>query len=116
MRSLIIYCVLFMGASACNYREVSDQGTQGTVSIPSEITLNFLTISEKILAPHCLSCHSNAGGNIGQVNLETYSEALQNIAQLRQTVVDDRRMPPSGPLNSELTQLLKQWIESGAPE
>lgn len=116
MCSRIFYLLCVLGISACNYREVSATKPVESVDIPSDVKVDFALISERIFIPSCLSCHSAASGNIGQVNLETYSETIRHLDQLDKSVVQQQRMPPGNPIVTELAALLKEWINAGAPE
>jgi uncharacterized membrane protein len=116
MRSRIFYFFCVLGISACNYREVSAVKPVESVDIPSDVKVDFVLISERIFIPSCLSCHSAASGNIGQVNLETYEETSRHFDRLDKSVIQQQRMPPGNPIGTDLAALLKTWIDAGAPE
>jgi hypothetical protein len=80
-----------------------------------EEVVDFASVRSQILAPRCFSCHSEAAGNEGGVNLETYENVNVRLSAI-QTTVNTNQMPPSRPLPDNLKALLNNWIENGAPE
>lgn len=75
----------------------------------------FQIIKTQVLDGQCLRCHSAAGGNRGDVNLETYANVKSWLFEIEDTV-NNNIMPPRRPLPDDLKDLLKKWIELGAPE
>ncbi|MGZ5279382.1 MAG: c-type cytochrome, partial [Pseudobdellovibrionaceae bacterium] len=64
--------------------------------------------------PKCVSCHGSSGG----VNLESYQNAKQFLAQIQQSTMIGKRMPkaPYSPLTNEEMQILAAWIQAGGPD
>lgn len=83
--------------------------------IPSAITLNYENIRKYVLAPSCIRCHSEAGGNRGDVNLETYQSNMENLKDIKDDVLDGS-MPKKGKLTEDQKNLILAWINAGAPE
>lgn len=77
--------------------------------------IDFAVISTQIFQPHCLSCHSQAGGNRAGVNLENYTNTKPFAELVKSEIVDDS-MPPDGPLSDEKKKLVVAWVNAGAPE
>ena len=77
--------------------------------------LDFLAVKSQFFEPQCLRCHSNAGGNRGGVNLETYVN-VSNFLSRVQSAVNSGVMPPSGSLSTSMKSILNNWISAGAPE
>jgi mono/diheme cytochrome c family protein len=69
----------------------------------------------QVFQPYCISCHSSAGGNSGGVNLETYSNTIQNLTNINSAVLVTQIMPPSHPIPALAQNILKEWINGGAP-
>ena len=61
-------------------------------------------------------CHSEAGGNKGGLNFETYENVIANLADIKNQAVTLKKMPPRKPLTSDLTSILSSWIGAGAPK
>jgi len=76
------------------------------VGIPSYDTVNRL-----VLQPKCLSCH----GAKQEPILLTYEQVKANLDDIAHEVLDEKSMPPAGPLSGPRPDLLKKWIDAGAP-
>lgn len=114
--ALALFC--FWGLAACNYNHVKKENgalkTQGKISA-SSLSLDFPSVQMSVLGPQCLSCHSNAGGNKGGLSLETYQQARSSMSRIYYRSIEKKDMPPN-PMTAEQYELLKSWIEAGAPE
>ena len=86
------------------------------VSPPPSPVLDYKFVNQNVFAPKCIRCHSNAGGNKGGINLESYAQVKQNIAKIEDAVIVQQFMPPAGPLTEDLRGILSQWIDKGLPE
>lgn len=111
--------VLFLGLAlgACNYNRTHGEGpATGVVNLQNVSQIDYSVVKGAILDSRCVSCHSNAGGNQGGTNLETYS----NVRRFRDRIVFRagvrKDMPPRGPLSDSAIQLLREWVNRGAPE
>ena len=102
--------------TACNsYKSKLKTSEEGPLSAAS-IDYQFVVI--KVLEPHCIRCHDLAGGNKGDVNLETYENVRSHLAGIAETTLLDESMPPKkagGPLAAYEKSILKMWIDMGAP-
>ena len=113
----IIYFGFFL--AACNY-QVKDKSPEAQSEIPDTFSAHQITyqlVLEKVLTAKCLNCHSAAGGNRGQLNLEGY----QNIFNKRDLIRDEvagHSMPktPTTPLTAAQLDLIIRWIDFGAQE
>jgi uncharacterized membrane protein len=111
---LILLTLLGALIQACNSYTPKDGGQSPGVygsSVP-----DFATIQAVVFKPYCLSCHSGAGGNQGNLNLETYAGVAANISNIQQQAVVSRTMPPSGPIPGKAQQALVNWISNNYPE
>lgn len=86
---------------------------------PDELPLVLDTVYQVILTPHCISCHK-PGGFAGFLDL-TQPEAVMGLVVAGQpdssflyTVMASGAMPPSGTLDPEKIELVRQWISQGA--
>lgn len=116
-RLVLITALLALPLGACNFKDEkgSQDGDTGEVIDPAK-PITFVEIQTKILEPSCTGCHSSAAGNLGNVNLETYTAVKAEITAIGNTTVRSRRMPKGDSLNKNLIELLRVWIEQGAPE
>ncbi len=103
---------------SCNFNKQKGDTDNGAVEVVNNADLNFNNLKTKVFSPYCLSCHSAAASNVGNVNLETYAKVISQIELVQASVLVEHRMPPSGalPLSANAYALLKAWIEAGAPE
>jgi len=103
--------------TACNYNHLKQSEPVSDAGRPQfQTALDFRTIQEVILRPRCLGCHMDATGNQGGANLETYSNVRRLMNRISFRSIEKMDMPPRGPLSSTELQLLKNWLEMGAPE
>ncbi|MBC7419990.1 MAG: hypothetical protein H7328_04615 [Bdellovibrio sp.] len=110
--------VTFIFAS-CNYNKgVGDP--RATILSEAEVSQmaienNYASVQKLVISNQCLTCHADSTGNKGGLNLETYSKVKTNLNQMMYRVLETKDMPPAG-LTGYSFQLMKLWLESGAPE
>lgn len=77
-------------------------------------TVKYSAHIEPLISANCVSCHDAVSGN---ADLSTYAglktQVDNNGVTSRVFTIAD--MPPSGPLSNEQLQLLKCWMDNGAP-
>lgn len=123
MKNIFIHAAVvlipFVILTSCNYKQ--DKALE-LVSAPaaqaiSDDQLNFKFVSDNVLRAKCLNCHSDAHGNKGGINLETYSNAFALIEKIRAEVAE-KAMPlsPAPALTDYEMKLVITWIDSGAKE
>ncbi|AZZ36815.1 hypothetical protein CIK05_08440 [Bdellovibrio sp. qaytius] len=107
-----------MGLVACNY---SNRNSEMPAALTEErinqlaLESNYESVSAKVITGQCLQCHSAAGGNKGDLNLETYQNVRANLNQIMYRVLEAKDMPRGG-LSGDDYALLEMWLSSGAPE
>lgn len=112
----LIFCVLSL--LACNY---SNKNTEMPVAMTEErinqlaLDSNYESVNAKVLSGQCLQCHSQAGGNAGNLNLETYQSIRTNLNQIMYRVLETKDMPRGGLAGADYA-LMEMWLQSGAPE
>ena len=121
MRSYIqaaIILICSFGPLACNYSNKNAE----LPAVLSEETINQLaldsnyeSVNAKVITDQCLNCHSAAGGNKGDLNLETYQSIRANLNQIMYRVLETKDMPRNGLTGTDLA-LMEMWLTSGAPE
>ncbi len=109
---IFIFSIYLVG---CNYNvtKESDASDQGQ-NIKSISVLDYQTVRKTVIGPQCLNCHSNSGGNKGSLNLETYEAIKSNLNQIYYRSIEVGDMPEDG-MDANLREILKVWIENGAP-
>lgn len=105
--------------AGCNYNEqkkLNDDNSLPIIEFKTGAELSYKQISEQVLERRCFECHSNARGNKGKVNLETFENVFANKEDIRNDLLD-KSMPKDRPaLSAYETRLVVAWIESGASE
>ncbi len=85
--------------------------------MPADSELTFAFIKSNILDLRCVSCHSDAGGNRGGLNLERYSEVVVELADILEEVEEGNMPPPPRPALSDLQkEMMVRWAFLGAPQ
>lgn len=85
---------------------------------PPEVEfISYEMVNVKVIQPRCLGCHSEEGGNRGEVNLETYENVVA-LAGTIETEIKSGSMPRprNKPLTPEQKELILKWIANGAPK
>lgn len=75
--------------------------------------VTFDDVNDRIIVPRCVECHGASGG----VNLEGYARVKNEVPAIKEVVLKYKMMPPpeKEPLTEEELELLKKWIDQGAP-
>ncbi len=73
--------------------------------------ISFAEVNEKVFKVSCQSCHSSDASP----HLSSYEEYKANIAKVRHQVIEVQTMPKRAPLAQADQDLLKAWIDQGAP-
>ncbi len=90
--------------------------TPPTPEPPQVEVINYEMVNIKVIQPRCLNCHSEAAGNRGDVNLETY-ENVAALASVIESEIQSGSMPRprNKPLTPEQKELILKWIANGSP-
>ncbi|MGE3757294.1 MAG: hypothetical protein AB7H97_06035, partial [Pseudobdellovibrionaceae bacterium] len=116
---IFFFLVLATAFIGCNYNRVRGAAQNGSPSEGENVRLmasmDYASIHFAVIGPSCLNCHSNATGNQGGVNFETYAQVRANLNRIYFRSIQKKDMPPAG-LDFQQQELLKAWIEAGAPE
>lgn len=79
--------------------------------------ITFTKIQSLVLKTNCLECHSEIGGNRGDVNLETYRNVFESRIEIKDEIESGRMPTKKGtPLTTEQKNLILLWLASGSPE
>lgn len=79
--------------------------------------ISYEMVHINVIQPRCLNCHSEAAGNRGDVNLETY----ENVAALSSVIEEEIKSgsmprPKNKPLTPEQKEMILKWIANGSPK
>lgn len=77
-------------------------------------TVTYSVHIEPLISANCVSCHDAVSGN-ADLSTHTGLKAQVDNGGIASRVFTIADMPPSGPLSNEQLQLLKCWMDSGAP-
>jgi len=114
----VIAIICSLGLFACNY---STKNTEMPAQLTEErinqlaLESNYESVNAKVIIGQCLQCHSQAAGNAGNLNLETYQNIRANLNQIMYRVLETKDMPRGG-LNGIDYALMEMWLQAGAPE
>lgn len=64
----------------------------------------------------CSSCHTGSGPGTAKWVFSGYASVQDNLARINDVVVVRKIMPQGGSLPNNQLELLKAWIEKGAPQ
>lgn len=112
---LWILILTMTALSGCHYKvnKIADEEKPAPLG---ERPVDFAFVMQEVIGPKCLECHSNAGGNRGHLNFETYA-AVKSEIQAIQDSVEFNDMPLNRtPLTETQRQILNNWVAAGAPE
>jgi uncharacterized membrane protein len=114
---IVTFLFLFFNLVACNYNRVHGEAPDKAAKLEemSAASFDYASVQFAVISPKCLNCHSASGGNKGGLNLETYPQVRANMNRIYFRAIEKRDMPAEG-LPQASFDLLKSWLEAGAPE
>lgn len=106
---------VFLFLAGCNYSILDKSGRETQSSPPiNKASIGYPRVNDDLFAPRCVACHGAGTANAG-VRLDTYANVIENLDRA-QAAIHAGTMPPTGPLESGLTELLDGWVSNGVPE
>jgi mono/diheme cytochrome c family protein len=78
-------------------------------------SIDYAAVKANVLDTSCNSCHSAAGGNKGNVNLETYASVINNISDVKADIEDGSMPRGDYRLTADQKNMILAWIKMGAP-
>lgn len=99
----------------CNYRIDKTSGNVDPLSPAEKAQLSFQKVFDRVIGPKCVSCHNES---TKELNLSTYEAVTAPgiLSRIDDSVFVGKRMPKGGSLSSEELQILRAWIDMGAPK
>ena len=113
---VLSFCLLVF--AGCNYsNKTAEMPVAMTEESINQLALesNYESVNAKVIIGQCLECHSNASGNKGNLNLETYQSIRANLNQIMYRVLETKDMPRGGLTGADYA-LMEMWLQAGAPE
>ena len=109
--------------SACGIYETKASANTDTLNVRApgqNERIAFASVNQQIFkatsGKTCKGCHTD-GGSRGGVTLDTYAQVIANLDGIKGTVFNgDPVVMPRGGLSDVQKQILRQWIDQGAPE
>lgn len=107
-----IFVMVLVGTlSSCGFYRPKNQ--DGGFSF-NQSELSFDLVKSRVLAPRCVACHNSASAK-GGVILDNYDDVKANLGRIETAALVNQTMPPTGPLSDSSKELLRAWIDAGAP-
>ncbi len=111
--AFLVAALLFgLAATGCNYRVDKQASGHTRMGDQEKAQLSYRQVYERVFAPKCVSCHGSQGG----VNLESYESTKSSLGAIERVVFTTKSMPKGGSLSADEEQILRVWIEIGAPK
>jgi uncharacterized membrane protein len=87
----------------------------GRITLPAGKAPGYNTVKSLVFQKNCIECHGNTRSAHG-INLETYAATKKAASRISDAIFVDQTMPPRKALPFEEQQLIRAWIDAGAPE
>jgi uncharacterized membrane protein len=98
--------------TACGKKDKTASGSGSDTLSSYDLTYSNM---QKQVFSNCTSCHSSSNAS-GGVALDSYALVVSHMSGIEFEVIQDKGMPPSGPLSDSRIKLLSDWIAAGSPE
>jgi uncharacterized membrane protein len=105
----------FLAACSKSDNTTGGTGGGGGAASCSNVAAKFAANVAPIISANCATsgCHNSTGA--GGLVLQNHAQISAARNRIKTRVIDDKTMPPSGPLPPAQINILKCWIEAGAP-
>lgn len=113
-----LMCTVILVISGCGK---DDDGSGPGPQQPGgdDVTVDNVTYANfvgALLQSNCSSCHTGSGEGTPHWVFSGYSSVSSNIERINDVVVVRRIMPQGGSLSARQLELLKAWVDKGAPQ
>lgn len=125
MKKIILISILSL-SFGCSYSQTTDPNSNSSESglnttnpsdpitpNPTEPAVRFADVKANVFDASCTSCHSSRGLSL---NFSSYSNTTRYLTKIRNDVFVNGSMPPQSNLTTLQKQVLKTWLDTGAPE
>lgn len=110
-RAFIGLCVAGAASSCGFYHAKAQSDSQGF----SQTEVSYAGVNSRVFSRQCIACHNSSSAKAGIV-LDSYDSVKANLGRIEDVALIKQSMPPSHPLDSGSQQLLRAWINAGAPQ
>jgi hypothetical protein len=115
----LILATAILVVSSCSKEETADPQTAPSTNTVTTSTITYSNTISSIISSNCtVSCHKSGHQGFSVANLTTYAGVKTEVdaGTLRNRVVTQKNMPPSGPLSEATIQKIKEWLDNSAPQ
>lgn len=117
----ILLALSLVALSSCDYSRTSggnsSLGPQSGLTDPTkpgeEPAVRFADVKATVLDTSCTGCHQKKGLDL---SFADHANTKSFAAEILVRVFEDRDMPPKKKLTVLEEQVLRSWLEAGAPE
>lgn len=102
--------IVISGMSGCYYDKEDELYPNSVCVMPD--TVKFSTDVQHIFMSRCASSGCHVPGT-GRIDLSTYQGDTFNIGIIKQRAIEQKSMPPTGPLSNCEIMKLQKWIDAG---
>ncbi|GGC17570.1 hypothetical protein GCM10011386_06800 [Parapedobacter defluvii] len=78
--------------------------------------VTYANFAGGLFQSRCSSCHTGSGPGTVQWVFSGYGSVRDNLARINDAVIVRKIMPQDGSLTNRQFELLKAWIDKGAPQ
>lgn len=111
---VIILSGIILVISSCTYKVTEEEIP--VVDVCDTLGVIYSNDVQTIISNNCNSpsCH---GGNVNLPDYSSYEGLKTSVdnGKITQRVLEEKNMPPSGPLDEESLERIECWINEGAP-
>ncbi|SFB81472.1 hypothetical protein SAMN05421747_101282 [Parapedobacter composti] len=117
----LLWCLAVVVISACGKGNETPEppGPPPGNGGEEEVTVDNVSYSNFVgglLQSRCSGCHTGSGAGTSRWVFSGYTSVRDNLTRINDVVVVRRVMPQNGSLSTRELDLLKAWINKGAPE
>jgi mono/diheme cytochrome c family protein len=113
IRNLNFWSLLLLSflINACAFK-VSKVPANSVRNVNTIKEYSYAMVKQNVFTMNCVGCHGSSGG----VNLESYAAIKAALPRIENAVFVNHSMPKNGSLDENSLQILRNWIDLGAPE
>lgn len=114
---LLILTVMTSLLSGCNYSRTSNSPPSGETGLgqtpEAGPTFKFADVQAQVFSVSCKNCHIARGLDL---TFEDYETTRNDADEILNRVIVAKNMPPGKPLTAIQEQVLRVWLDEGAPQ
>ena len=104
--------IVLMGSTCISCLGEGDRYARGELFLAQRVSWSQV---EPIIKVECAGCHADPPQVGAPQPLTTYEQVLPWISRIRVRVLEQKDMPPGGLRGKGASDLLRAWINQGAP-